>query len=129
VLHVRIYNTLVQDSQPNVNIVDTDCIDVTPSQAVVLEHDDIDTADDDANEFSDDEESFILMTPAVMLSQQIASQTQGSPVSFQISMMNMLGDRLLNVPKDFQFRSLFESKGRKPIVPLTKALALMKKIE
>jgi hypothetical protein len=50
-------------------------------------------------------------------------------MSFQKSMMNMLGDRLWKVRKDFQFRSLFESKGRIPIVPLTKALALMKKIE
>jgi hypothetical protein len=41
----------------------------------------------------------------------------------------MLGDRLWKVPKDFQFRSPFESKGHRPIVPLTKALALMKKIE
>jgi hypothetical protein len=44
-------------------------------------------------------------------------------------MMNMLGDRLWNVPKDFQLRSPFESKGPRPIVPLTKALALMKRIE
>jgi hypothetical protein len=43
--------------------------------------------------------------------------------------MNMLDDRLPKVLKDFQFRSPFESKGCKPIVPLTKALALMKKIE
>jgi hypothetical protein len=41
----------------------------------------------------------------------------------------MLDDRLRKDPKDFQFRSPFESKDRRPIVPLTKALALMKKIE
>jgi hypothetical protein len=34
---VCIYNTHVQDSQPNVNIVDTDHIDVTPMHAVVPE--------------------------------------------------------------------------------------------
>jgi hypothetical protein len=43
-------------------------------------------------------------------------------------MMNMLGDRLQKVSKDFQFRSPFESKGRRPIVVLSKALALMKKL-
>jgi hypothetical protein len=44
-------------------------------------------------------------------------------------MLNMLGDRLRNVPKNSYFRSLFNSKGRHPDVPLTKALALMKKIK
>jgi hypothetical protein len=76
VLNVHIYNTHVQDSQLNVNIVDIDRNDVTPTQATVPEQDDIDIGDDDANEFSDDEESFILMTTAATLSQQIASQTQ-----------------------------------------------------
>jgi hypothetical protein len=76
VLNVHIYNTHVQDSQLNVNIVDIDRNDVTPTQATVPEQDDVDIGDDDANEFSDDEESFILMTTAAMLSQQIASQTQ-----------------------------------------------------
>jgi hypothetical protein len=93
---------------------------MTPTQNSTPEEDDTDIVD---------EEDFILMTPAVTLSQQIASQTQVSPVSFQKSMMNMLGDRLRKVPKDYQFRSSFESKGRRPIVPLTKALALMKEIE
>jgi hypothetical protein len=41
----------------------------------------------------------------------------------------MLGERLRNVPKNCQFRSPFDSKGRHPDVPLTKALALMKKIK
>jgi enhancing lycopene biosynthesis protein 2 len=59
-----------------VNLVDTDHIDVTSSQLAAPEHDDMDIVGDDINEFSDDEESFILMTPAMMLSQQIASQTQ-----------------------------------------------------
>jgi hypothetical protein len=45
------------------------------------------------------------------------------------SMLNMIGDRLRNVPKDCQFHSLFDSKGRHPDVPLTKTLALMKKIK
>jgi hypothetical protein len=71
-----------------------DRIDVTPTQASVPEKDDIDIVDDDGNEFNDDEKSFILMTPAVTLSQQIATQTKGSPVSFQKLMMNMLGDML-----------------------------------
>jgi hypothetical protein len=126
---VRIYNTHVQDSQPNVNIVHTDRFDATPRQADVPKQDDIDIVDDGANKFSDDKESFVLMTPDVTMSQQIASQTQGSLVSFRKSMMNMLGDRLWKVPMDFQFRSPFESTGHRPIVPLTKALALMKKIE
>jgi hypothetical protein len=52
-----------------VNIVDTDRIDVRPSQTVVPEQDDIDIADDDANGFGDDEESFVLMTPVATLSQ------------------------------------------------------------
>jgi hypothetical protein len=77
-----------------VNLVDTDHIDVTPSQLATTEHNDINTADDNINEFSDNEECFIQMTPVATLSQNIASQTQGSPVSFQKSMMNMLGDRL-----------------------------------
>jgi hypothetical protein len=75
VLVVCIYNTHVQDSQRNVNIVHTDRFDVTPTQADVPQQDDIDIVDDDANEFSDDEESFILMTPAMTMLQQIASQT------------------------------------------------------
>jgi hypothetical protein len=69
---VRIYNTHLQDSQPNVNIIDTDRIHATPTQVVVPKQDNIDIVDDDANEFSDDKESFILMTPVVMLSQKIA---------------------------------------------------------
>jgi hypothetical protein len=104
-----------------VTIVDIDRIVVTPTQNSTPEEDDIDIVDD--------EEDFVLMTPATTLSQQIASQTQVSPVSFQKSMMNMLGDRLRKVPKDYQFRSPFKSKGHRPIVTLTKALALMKKIE
>jgi hypothetical protein len=58
-----------------VNIVHTDRFDVTPTQADVPQQDDIDIVDDDANEFSDDEESFVLMTPAMTMLQQIASQT------------------------------------------------------
>jgi hypothetical protein len=43
--------------------------------------------------------------------------------------MNMLGDKLRNVPKNYQLRSPFESRFCLPGVPLTKALALMKKIK
>jgi enhancing lycopene biosynthesis protein 2 len=66
-----------------VTIVDTDRIVVIPTQNSTPEEDDTNIVDDDANEFIDEEEAFILMTPAAMLSQQIASQTQGSLVSFQ----------------------------------------------
>jgi hypothetical protein len=94
---VIIYNIHLQDSQPNVTMVDANRIDVAPTQAIVPEQDEINIIDDDVNEFTDDEDSFILMTPAAMRSQQIASQTQGSLVSFQKSMMNMLDDRLPKV--------------------------------
>jgi hypothetical protein len=83
---------------------------------------------DDDDMFSDDEEEFILMTPIVMMSQKIASNSTASEVPFTWSMLNMLGDRLRNVPKNCQFRSPFDNKFRRPGVPLTNALALMKKI-
>jgi hypothetical protein len=79
--------------------------------------------------FSDVEEEFILMTPVTTMSQKIASNSAASEVPFTRSMMNMLGDRLRNVPKNCQFQSPFESRFRLPGVPLTKALALMKKIK
>jgi hypothetical protein len=69
------------------------------------------------------------MTPIVMMSQKIASNSAASEVLFTWSMLNMLGDRLRNVPKNCQFRSPFDSKFRRPGVPLTNALALMKKIK
>jgi hypothetical protein len=126
-------NTHAQDTLPNdaanVNLFDADHSDVTPSQPAAPEHDAMDIADDNIDEFSDDKESFNLMTLAVTLSQQIASQTQGSPMSFQKLMMNMLGDRLWKDSKNYQFRSPFESKDRRLLVPLTKTLALMKKIK
>jgi hypothetical protein len=53
-----------------------DCTDVTPTQGSVLQKDGVDIVDDDDNEFTDDEESFVLMTPAATLSQQIATQTK-----------------------------------------------------
>jgi hypothetical protein len=87
---------------------------------------------DDSNDedvFSDDEEEFILLTPATTMSQKIASNSAASEVPFTRSMLNMLGDRLWNVPKNYQFRSPFESRFRLPEVPLTKALALVKKIK
>jgi hypothetical protein len=54
--------------------------------------------DDDM--FSDNEEEFILMTPTVTMSQKIASNSAASEVPFTHSMLNMLGDRLQNVPKN-----------------------------
>jgi hypothetical protein len=66
---------------------------------------------------------------AATLSQKIATESIGTQVSFTHSMLNMLGDRLHNIPKNYQFRSPFDNKGRRPDVPLTKALALMRKIK
>jgi hypothetical protein len=63
------------------------------------------------------------------LSQQVASQSADTQVPFMKSMLNMLGDRLCNVPKNCQFRSPFESKGCRPEIPRTKALVLLKKIK
>jgi hypothetical protein len=68
--------------------------------------------------------SLMMMTPTVMMSQKIVIESAASKVSF---MRSMLGNRLCNVPKNCQFRSPFDSKGRRPDVPLTKALVLMKK--
>jgi hypothetical protein len=70
---------------------------------------------------------FLMMTPVVTMSQKIAAESAASKVSFTQSMFNILGNRLCNVPKNCQFWSPFDSKGRRPDVPLTKALALMKK--
>jgi hypothetical protein len=81
------------------------------------------------NEFTDDEDSFVLMTPAATQSQHIASLTAASPSGFRKRMLNMLGDRLRKVPKNCQLRSPFQSKGQRPHIPCTKALALMKKIQ
>jgi hypothetical protein len=84
---------------------------------------------DDELEFTDDEDGFVMMTPAVTMSQKIATESAASKVSFTWLMLNMLGDKVDNVPKNCQFRSPFDSKGRRPDVPLTKAFALMKKIK
>jgi hypothetical protein len=84
---------------------------------------------DDNREFTDDENSFVMMTHAIMMSQKIVAESATTKVCFTWSMLNMLGDRLRNVPKNCQFRSTFDSKGRRSNVPLTKALALMKKIK
>jgi hypothetical protein len=54
------------------------------------------------------------MTPATTMSQKIASNSIASEVPFTRSMMNMLGDRLRNVPKNCQFQSPFESRFRLP---------------
>jgi hypothetical protein len=84
---------------------------------------------DDDREFTDDEDDFIMMTPAATLSQKIAMESATTQVSFTCSMLNMLDNRLCNVSKNCQFHSPFDSKGRCPDIPLTKALALMKKIK
>jgi hypothetical protein len=84
---------------------------------------------DDEDAFSDDEEEFILMTPAAKQSEEIASQSVETQVEFKQAMLDMLGDRLRKVPKHFQFRSPFELKSHRPAVPWTKALALLNKIE
>jgi hypothetical protein len=88
----------------------------------------MDESDDD-DMFSDDDEEFILMTPAITMSQKIVSNSTASEVPFTHSMLNVLGDRLHNILKNYQFRSPFDSKLCRPGVPLTKALALMKKIK
>jgi hypothetical protein len=82
---------------------------------------------DDELEFTNDEDDFLMMALVVTMSQKIAAESVASKVSFMWSMLSMVGDRLRNVPKNCQFRSPFDSKGRHPNVPLTKALALMKK--
>jgi hypothetical protein len=82
---------------------------------------------DDELKFTDDEDIFLMMIPADTMSQKIATESTASKVSFTWSMLNKLGDRLRNVPKNCQFRSPVDSKGRHPDVPLMKELALMKK--
>jgi hypothetical protein len=87
-----------------------------------------DDSDDDL-EFTNDEDGFLMMTPAVTVCQKIADESAATNVSFTCSMLNMFGDRMHNVPKNCQFRSPFGSKGHRPDVPLTKALTLMKKVK
>jgi hypothetical protein len=63
-----------------------------------------DTTNDDSDEdreFTDDEDDFIMMTPTATLSQKIATESAATKVSFMCSMLNMLGDRLRNVPKNY----------------------------
>jgi hypothetical protein len=55
---------------------------------------------DDDDMSSDDEEEFILMTLVATMSQKIASNSAASEVPFTRSMLNMLEDRLQNVPKN-----------------------------
>jgi hypothetical protein len=62
----------------------------------------MDESDDD-DMLCDDEEEFILMTPAVTMSQKIVSNSATSEAPFTRSMLNMLGDRLRNIPKNCQF--------------------------
>jgi hypothetical protein len=87
-----------------------------------------DDSDDDF-EFTDDENGFVMMTPAVTMSQKIAAESAASKISFTWLMLNILGNRMRNVPKNCQFHFLFDSKGRRPNIPLTKSLALMKNIK
>jgi hypothetical protein len=70
-----------------------------------------------------------MMTPIATLSKKIATESAATNVSFTRSMLNMLGDRLCNIHKNCLFRSPFDSKGCRSNVPLTKPLALMKKIK
>jgi hypothetical protein len=92
--------------------------------------DDVDAGNsDDEDEFTDDEDGFVMMTSVVTLSQKIVAESAASNVSFMRSMLNMLGDRLRNVPKNSPFHSPFDSKDRHSNVPLTKALELMKKVK
>jgi hypothetical protein len=65
---------------------------------------------DDEREFTDDEDDFVMMTPAATLSQKIGTESTVTKVSFKHSMLNMLGDRLRNVPKNCQFRPCLIAK-------------------
>jgi hypothetical protein len=58
-----------------------------------------DDSDDDFK-FTDDEDSFVMMTPAVTMSQKIVTESAASKVSFTRSMLNMLGDILHNVSEN-----------------------------
>jgi hypothetical protein len=82
-----------------------------------------------ADEFSDNEDQFILMTPAATQSEIVAFKTVGNPSGFKKVMLNLLGDRLRKVPRNFQIRSLFQSTTMRPKIPCSKALALKRKIE
>jgi hypothetical protein len=62
----------------------------------------MDAANDESND--EDEDGFIMVTPIATLSQKIATESVGIHVSFTCSMLNMLGDRLRNVPKNCQLR-------------------------
>jgi hypothetical protein len=42
---------------------------------------------DDELEFTDDEDSFVMMTPAIMMSQKIAAESVASKVCFTWSML------------------------------------------
>jgi hypothetical protein len=83
---------------------------------------------DDDREFTNDEDSFVMMTPVVTMSQTIAAESATTNISFTHSMLNILGNKLHNVPKNCQFCSPFDNKGRRLDIPLTK-LSLMKKIK
>jgi hypothetical protein len=63
---------------------------------------------EDEEDFSDDEDGFIMMTPVAKMSCEIASQPVTTQAPFTHSMQKMLGDRLRNIPKTCQFRSPFQ---------------------
>jgi hypothetical protein len=63
-----------------------------------------DVANDDSDndrEFTDDEDVFVMMTHAATLSQKIATKSIVTKVSFTCLMLNMFGDRLHNVSKNY----------------------------
>jgi hypothetical protein len=121
-------NDMYQQQEDNIAIDEFVHTPTNPKHDVA-QHQDVVHPSDEDEEFSDDEDAFIMLTLAVTLSQQVASQSTETQVPFTRSMLNMLGDRLHNVPKDCQSHSPFESKGCRPDIPRTKALALHRKIK
>jgi hypothetical protein len=55
---------------------------------------------DDDREFTDDEGDFVMMTPKGTMLQKRAGESVATKVCFTRSMLNMIGDRLHNVPKN-----------------------------
>jgi hypothetical protein len=55
---------------------------------------------DDDREFTDDEGDFVMMTPKGTMLQKRAGESAATKVCFTRSMLNMIGDRLHNVPKN-----------------------------
>jgi hypothetical protein len=60
---------------------------------VMANVDDVENDDsDDDREFADDEDCFVMMTPAVTMLQKIAAESAMTMVSFTSSILNMLGN-------------------------------------